>query len=94
MRLLHLQKIIKSNIVKVYKEKKIVQSIKNEIKTLSLSSKMKLKLFFNRVSSDIPIVSHYRSHNNENAFKRSVLNELLCCVLQCVLLNVFLLFNP
>ena len=47
-----------------------------------------------RVSSDIPIASHYRSHNNGNAFKNSVLNELPSCVLQCVLWNVFLLLNP
>ena len=46
------------------------------------------------VNSDIPITSHYRSHNNGNAFKNSVLNELLSCVLQCVIWNVFLLFNP
>ena len=47
-----------------------------------------------KVSSDIPIDSHYRLHNYRNAFKNSVVSELLCCVLQCVLWNVFLLFNP
>ena len=46
---------------------------------MQCSTYMNLKNIY-RVSSDIPIASRYRSHNNGNSFKNSVVSELLSCV--------------